>query len=303
MASAGDGPFKFLPYQLARMKTVQILTFLSLAAPAVAAAGLKVDQYEGPTECEDESKVKLGDYVDIHYIGTIDESSETGEKGKKFDSSVDVEHSFEFQIGEGEVIRGWEEGLLGLCKGAKVTLVIPPEMAYGSIGHFGDEVPGGATLNYDVEVMKIRTGSLEIPNFFAQIDLNADGFLDESEIAEFFEKVGKPVPENLMELQDKDGDGKISWDEFIGPKGQEPPSADADAGETDSLEIPLFAQIDLNGDGFLDKPEITEFFDKMGQSVPEDLWGHEDKNGDGRISWNEFTGPKGTEPPSAREDL
>ena len=88
------------------MKTVQLLTLLSLAAPAFAATSLKVDVYEGPTECEDESKVKFGDYVDIHYTGTIDESSETGEKGMKFDSSVDVEHSFEFQIGEGEVIRG-----------------------------------------------------------------------------------------------------------------------------------------------------------------------------------------------------
>ena len=88
------------------MKTVQILTLLSLAAPAFAATDLKVDVYEGPKECEDGSKVKAGDFLSMHYTGTIDESSETGEKGMKFDSSVDVEHSFEFQIGEGEVIRG-----------------------------------------------------------------------------------------------------------------------------------------------------------------------------------------------------
>jgi hypothetical protein len=64
-----------------------------------------------------------------------------------------------------------------------------------------------------------------------------------------------------------------------------------------------FAQIDLNGDGALDKAEIDAYFEKMGHPVPEELWASEDKNGDGKISWEEFSGPKGTEPPSAKEDL
>ena len=88
------------------MKTVQILTLLSLAAPAFAATDLKVDVYEGPKECEDGSKVKAGDFLSMHYTGTIDESSETGEKGKKFDSSVDRGQTFDFQIGIGQVIKG-----------------------------------------------------------------------------------------------------------------------------------------------------------------------------------------------------
>jgi len=88
------------------MKTVQLLTLLSLTAPAFAATELKVDQYEGPTECEDESKVKVGDFLEMHYTGTIDESSETGEKGKKFDSSRDRGDTFDFQIGIGQVIKG-----------------------------------------------------------------------------------------------------------------------------------------------------------------------------------------------------
>jgi Ca2+-binding EF-hand superfamily protein len=110
-----------------------------------------------------------------------------------------------------------------------------------------------------------------------------------------------PVPEDFMEEQDTDGDGQLSWNEFTGPKVPEPPVADAE--ETDPDEIPLFAQIDMNGDAFLDKAEVEEFFGTIGQDVPEDLWGHEDMNKDGRISWNEFTGPKGTVPPSAREEL
>jgi hypothetical protein len=114
-------------------------------------------------------------------------------------------------------------------------------------------------------------------------------------------RMDSPVPEDFMEEQDTDGDGQLSWNEFTGPKVPEPPVADAE--ETDPDEIPLFAQIDMNGDAFLDKAEVEEFFGTIGQDVPEDLWGHEDMNKDGRISWNEFTGPKGTVPPSAREEL
>jgi len=88
------------------MRTVQLITLLSLAAPALAATALKVDVYEGPTECSDEDKVHSGDHLEIRYTGTIDESSETGEKGSKFDSSVDRDDTFEFQIGQGAVIKG-----------------------------------------------------------------------------------------------------------------------------------------------------------------------------------------------------
>jgi hypothetical protein len=56
----------------------------------------------------------------MHYTGTIDESSETGEKGLQFDSSRGREDTFDFQIGQGMVIQGWDQGILGLCKGAKV---------------------------------------------------------------------------------------------------------------------------------------------------------------------------------------
>jgi hypothetical protein len=88
------------------MRTVQLITLLSLAAPALAATSLKVDVYEGPTECTDELKVKRGDHLEMHYTGSIDESSETGEKGSKFDSSRDRDDTFKFQIGQGAVIKG-----------------------------------------------------------------------------------------------------------------------------------------------------------------------------------------------------
>ena len=68
----------------------------------------------------------------MHYTGSIDESSATGDKGSKFDSSRDRGSTFDFRLGGGQVIRGWDEGLIGLCKGAKATLIIPPEMGYGA---------------------------------------------------------------------------------------------------------------------------------------------------------------------------
>ena len=126
-----------------------IVAALTLAAPSLAQAELKVDVYEGPTECDNAAKVMTGSYLQMHYTGKIDESSETGEKGKEFDSSRGGGDTFDFQVGAGQVIKGWDEGLLGLCKGAKATLVIPPEMGYGEQGAGGD-IPGGATLNFDV---------------------------------------------------------------------------------------------------------------------------------------------------------
>merc|ERR1719253_1582359 len=133
LASHSHTPTLFLP--LSRMLSM-LFTFLSvLIATAVAdtdqiPSELKVDVYEGPTECEDEHKVMNGQSVSMHYTGTIDQSSVTGEKGKQFYSSRDRGQTFDFVIGQGQVIKGWDEGILGLCVGAKANLVIPPEMAY-----------------------------------------------------------------------------------------------------------------------------------------------------------------------------
>merc|ERR1719356_599257 len=147
-----------------------IITLVACASSAIqAATELSVKVYDGPTECEAENKVKVGDYLKMHYTGTIDESSSTGEKGKKFDSSRDRGQTFDVKIGTGAVIKGWDEGIVGLCKGAKATLVIPPDMGYGSRGAGGD-IPGGATLNFDVEVVDIADVAPPGINIFKDID-------------------------------------------------------------------------------------------------------------------------------------
>jgi len=145
-----------------------ILAVATLATSVGAATELIVDVHEGPTECVDADKITNGKYVSMHYTGTIDESSETGTRGMQFDSSRIRGETFNFTIGTGQVIQGWENGLLGLCKGAKAKLIIPPDMGYGDDGA-GLVIPGGATLNFDVEVVDLQPAQ---SNMFTPIDLD-----------------------------------------------------------------------------------------------------------------------------------
>ncbi len=91
--------------------------------------------------------------VVVHYTGWI---YQNGQKGRKFDSSVDRGEPFEFQIGlqPPKVIRGWEEGVASMHVGGKRTMIIPPEMGYGSRG-FGP-IPANSTLMFDVELLAVR---------------------------------------------------------------------------------------------------------------------------------------------------
>jgi FKBP-type peptidyl-prolyl cis-trans isomerase len=112
-----------------------LLGMVALLASTAQGAGLTVTQTGGPTECEE--RTAAGQHLSMHYTGTIDESSATGVKGSQFDSSIPRGKTFDFPLGGGRVIRGWDEGLVGLCKGAKATLIIPPEMGYGDAGEGG----------------------------------------------------------------------------------------------------------------------------------------------------------------------
>jgi len=196
-------------------------TLIAVLAFATSTLSVKVDVYDGPKECEDSEKVKNGQQLTMEYTGSIDQSSETGEKGKQFDTSRGRE-PFAFQIGQGRVIPGWDNGLLGLCKGAKATLLIPPEEGYGASGA-GDAIPGGATLLFDVEVIDMSDdvpAAPEQPNIFNIIDKNGDRKLDEEELMAFFKEQGRDsIPDGLFEKEDLDKDGVISWEEFSGPKG------------------------------------------------------------------------------------
>ena len=88
---------------------------------------------------------KAGDEMSMQYTGTIDQSSPVGTKGEKFDSSRDRNEPFTFTLGQGQVISGWDNGLVGVCPGDKKILVIQPEDGYGEQGS-PPAIPGVGTL-------------------------------------------------------------------------------------------------------------------------------------------------------------
>jgi len=94
------------------------------------------------------AEAKKGDHVKVHYTGWLT-------SGKKFDSSVDAGRPFDFTIGQGQVIKGWEEGVAGMKVGGKRQLRIPPQLGYGERGYPG-VIPGNATLIFDVELLGVK---------------------------------------------------------------------------------------------------------------------------------------------------
>ena len=96
-----------------------------------------------------------GDLASVHYTGWLYDENAPDGRGKKFDSSVDRGQQFEFPLGAGRVIRGWDEGVVGMLIGEKRELKIAPELGYGGRGA-GSAIPPGATLLFEVELMGLR---------------------------------------------------------------------------------------------------------------------------------------------------
>jgi len=95
---------------------------------------------------------KTGQTCVMHYTGWL---YDNGAKGAKFDSSLDRGEPFEFQIGMGQVIKGWDEGVATMKVGGKRTLIIPPQLGYGARGA-GGVIPPNATLIFDVELLGVK---------------------------------------------------------------------------------------------------------------------------------------------------
>ena len=106
--------------------------------------GLQIEDTQVGTGQE----IKPGDFVTMHYTGRL-------EDGTVFDSSVERNQPFEFQVGVGQVIQGWDQGVPGIKVGGKRTLTIPSDLAYGQQGVPGT-IPGGATLIFDVEALGVQ---------------------------------------------------------------------------------------------------------------------------------------------------
>jgi FKBP-type peptidyl-prolyl cis-trans isomerase len=111
------------------------------AAPGAALQKEDVKVGTGPA-------AKKGDHVVVHYTGTLTD-------GTKFDSSRDRNEPFDFTLGQGQVIRGWDEGVVGMKKGGIRKLTIPSDMAYGKRGS-PPKIPPDATLKFDIELLEIK---------------------------------------------------------------------------------------------------------------------------------------------------
>ncbi|KAF9581218.1 Peptidyl-prolyl cis-trans isomerase fpr2 [Lunasporangiospora selenospora] len=131
-------------------------TFSALIAGAILLAA-QVMAYDAPKELQievvskpEDCKLlsKAGDKLSMHYTGTLHKN------GNKFDSSHDRNRSFDFVLGIGQVIKGWDEGLNNMCVGEKRKLTIPSDKAYGSRS-MGSAIPANSALVFDVELLKI----------------------------------------------------------------------------------------------------------------------------------------------------
>jgi peptidylprolyl isomerase len=107
-------------------------------------------------------QAKAGDLVSVHYVGTL-------EDGTEFDNSLNRGQPIEFVLGKGMVILGWDEGIALMKEGGKATLVIPPELAYGSQGA-GGVIPPNATLTFDVELVSVQEGPPGAPEAPTAVD-------------------------------------------------------------------------------------------------------------------------------------
>ncbi len=105
-----------------------------------------------------------GKAVEVHYTGML-------LNGKKFDSSLDRGVPFEFVLGKGQVIKGWEEGIALMKVGGKMRMILPPELAYGEKGA-GEIIPPNSTLIFDVELLGVHNPKISIVDTLMEVAMN-----------------------------------------------------------------------------------------------------------------------------------
>ena len=140
-----------ITFVLAGIVTAGTLTITAAEAAGetmTTASGLQITDTTAGTG----ALPKRGQICVMHYTGWL---YQNGAKGKKFDSSHDRGEPFEFEIGMGQVIKGWDEGVASMKAGGKRTLIIPPELGYGARGAAG-AIPPNATLLFDVELLEVK---------------------------------------------------------------------------------------------------------------------------------------------------
>ncbi|MDG2524359.1 FKBP-type peptidyl-prolyl cis-trans isomerase [Stenotrophomonas sp. HITSZ_GD] len=137
------------------------LLFLLALAPAACAPpgpppGGRIAAFQAiDTQPGHGQLAQAGDQVTVHYTGWLYDERKADKHGPKFDSSRDRDQAFTFPLGDGQVIRGWDEGVAGMREGGKRTLMIPPDYGYGARGA-GSVIPPGASLVFEVELLQVQ---------------------------------------------------------------------------------------------------------------------------------------------------
>jgi len=176
------------------------MRLLSIAVLAVATAVLADEvKIEVTRAVECERKSKKGDKISVHYRGTLQDG------GKQFDASYDRGTPLDFVVGNGQVIKGWDDNLMDMCIGEKRTLTIPPEFGYGD-RNMGP-IPAGSTLIFETELMGIK--GVAAPE--KVIEKSASSVADkatEGVKAAVESKIAEAAEALKVTLADTDGDGQ-----------------------------------------------------------------------------------------------
>jgi len=128
------------------MSSLAIIFATVMAVTTAQQGGLKIETLRTARDCPVRSQ--RGNTLTMHYTGTFAD-------GRKFDSSLDRNQPFKFRIGVGQVVKGWDQGLLDMCVGEQRRLTVPPHLGYGDRGA-GNLIPGGTTLYFETELLKIE---------------------------------------------------------------------------------------------------------------------------------------------------
>ncbi|XP_074287252.1 peptidyl-prolyl cis-trans isomerase FKBP15-1 [Silene latifolia] len=148
---------------MAKLIYVLLLVFVTLACAKKSGdvTELQIGVKHKPATCE--FKAHKGDKIRVHYRGSLTD-------GTVFDSSFERGDPIEFELGSGQVIKGWDQGLLGMCVGEKRKLKIPSKLGYGDQGS-PPKIPGGATLIFDTELVSVNG---QPPSGSEDVDEDAD---------------------------------------------------------------------------------------------------------------------------------
>jgi len=194
---------------------------------------LKIEVVQKVLDADCTRKAQKDDMISMHYTGKLLAT------GAEFDSSYSRKQPFDFKLGSGQVIAGWDEGIPGMCKGEKRKLTIPAHLAYGDQG-FGTIIPAGSSLVFDIELVDIKddvdspakkdelvseSDEHEHPDSFEAIDANNDKKITSEEMTSYIKKFNEEGTEEkfenidtivseIFQEDDKNKDGVISYEEY-----------------------------------------------------------------------------------------